>query len=79
MQVNAICPAAIAVPILIYGFKGNPEGLETLAIFHPSGTIGTTDDVALAALYLADANNKFMNGAVIGLDGDIAATLHDSI
>ena len=79
VRVNAICPAAIATPMLVDGFKGNPEGLKNLANYHPSGTIGTTDDVALAALYLAGSDSAFLNGTVLGLDGGIAARLHDPI
>ncbi|MCI0504636.1 MAG: SDR family oxidoreductase [Gammaproteobacteria bacterium] len=77
VRVNAICPAAIATPMLVAGFDQNPGGLDELASYHPTGTIGTPDEVALAALYLADANSKFLNGAVLELNGGIAARLHD--
>lgn len=77
IQVNAICPAAIVTPMLKQGFENNPLGLEQLAGFHPSGCIGTPEEVAQAALYLAEANASFLNGAIIGLDGGIASRLHD--
>ena len=77
VRVNAICPAAIATTMLDAGFANNPHGLARLASHHPSGRIGTTEEVAHAALYLAEADGAFLNGAVIGLDGGIASRLHD--
>jgi len=77
IRINAICPAAIRTPMLEEGFESNPHGLEQLANFHPSSCIGTSEEVALAALYLAKDSGAFLNGAVIGLDGGIASRLHD--
>ena len=77
VRVNAICPAAITTSMLEAGFEGNPQGLVKLASYHPSGCIGTPEDVARAALFLAEADNSFLNGSVIGLDGGIASRLHD--
>ena len=77
VRINAICPAAISTPMLEAGFEGNPQGLEQLAGYHPSGCVGSPEDVAEAALYLAEADGTFLNGAIIGLDGGIASRLHD--
>jgi len=77
VRVNAICPAAIATSMLEAGFESKPQGLVKLASYHPSGCIGTTEDVARAALFLADTGSSFLNGTVIGLDGGIASRLHD--
>ena len=77
VRINAICPAAIATPMLEAGFKDDPQGLHQLASYHPSGCIGTLDDVTKAALYLADATGRFLNGAILGLDGGISSRLHD--
>jgi NAD(P)-dependent dehydrogenase (short-subunit alcohol dehydrogenase family) len=77
VRVNAICPAAIATPMLLDGFKGNEAGLEALAGMHPVGRIGTPDDVARAALFLASPEAGFISGAVLGVDGGIAGRLHD--
>ncbi len=77
VRVNAICPAAITTPMLKESFKDNPSVLEQLAQFHPSGCIGTPEEVAQAALYLAEAKGTFLNGTVIGLDGGVASRLHD--
>lgn len=77
IQVNAICPAAIVTPMLKQGFENNPLGLEQLAEFHPSGCLGTPEEVAQTARYLAETKTSFLNGAIIGLDGGIASRLHD--
>ncbi len=79
IRVNAICPAAIATPMLVQGFKYNPHGLAELAAFHPSECIGTTKDVADSALFLAQSQGRFLNGAVLELDGGISGSLHDPV
>jgi len=77
VRVNAICPAAIATPMLEAGFEDDLQGLAQLTSYHPSGCIGATKDVVEAALYLAEAEGAFLNGTVISLDGGIASRLHD--
>ncbi len=77
VRVNAICPAAIATPMLEEGFRDDPQGREQLDRFHPSGCIGTTKEVADAALYLAETDGAFLNGTIINLDGGVASRLHD--
>ncbi|GBE07235.1 glucose 1-dehydrogenase 4 [bacterium BMS3Abin11] len=77
VRVNAICPAAIATPMLEAGFDDKLQGLDQLASYHPTGTLGTTRDIAEAALYLAKVDGLFLNGAVINLDGGISSRLHD--
>lgn len=77
VRVNAIEPAAIGTPMLREGFAGDPAALGRLAGCHPSGRIGSTSEVARLAVAIAGAGSPFLNGAVIGLDGGIAAVLHD--
>jgi NAD(P)-dependent dehydrogenase (short-subunit alcohol dehydrogenase family) len=77
VRVNAISPAAIATPMLESGFSEDPEGLNRLAAYHPSACIGVPDDVARAALCLAEVKGAFLNGAIVGVDGGIGARLHD--
>ena len=76
VRVNAICPAAIATPMLVDGFS-NRSGLGRLANFHPSRVIGDPEDVARAALFLSGAESAFLTGAILGLDGGIGSRLHD--
>ncbi len=77
VRVNAICPAAIATPMLLAGFADNTDGFRKLGEYHPTKCIGDPADVAKAALYLASSDSSFLNGAVIGLDGGVASCLHD--
>ncbi len=79
VRVNAICPAAIATPMLLDGFVGNEAGFERLSNVHPMGRIGTPADVACAATFLASDEAAFMSGAILGIDGGIGARLHDPV
>lgn len=79
VRVNAISPAAISTPMLEAGFNENEKGLSELASFHPSGTIGTTQDITDAALYLAHAEGAYLNGTIIGIDGGIGSRLFDPV
>lgn len=77
VRVNAIEPAAIATPMLEAGFADNPELRAQLEAFHPTGSIGSPDDVARALLFLLDPANSFINGCVFPLGGGIHSRLHD--
>ena len=77
VRVNAICPAAIDTSMLHASFIDNPKGLEELKKFHPSGTIGSINDIVNAALFLVDKKSSFINGATLTLDGGISSSLHD--
>lgn len=79
VRINAICPAAIDTPMLASGFEGKAGALADLAALHPAGHIGSPEEVARCALFLADPANDFLTGAVLGLDGAIGARLHDPV
>ncbi len=79
VRCNAICPAAIATPMLVAGFDGQPEALAALQAFHPVGRLGQPDEVAQAALYACSAGAGFLNGACLDLSGGISARLHDPV
>lgn len=77
IQVMAICPAAIATPMLLAGFEGRPDEFAQLAQFHPSGNIGSADQLADLALSMVEAATPFYNGMVVNFDGGISGRLHD--
>lgn len=77
VRVNAIEPAAIATPMLEAGFAQNPDLRTQLDAFHPTGSIGSPDDVARAVLFLLNPTNSFLNGCVLALGGGIHSRLHD--
>lgn len=79
VRVNAICPAAIATPMLVAGFNGREAAFKELASMHPAGRIGQPEEVARTCLLIADPQLGFLTGACISLDGGIGARLHDPI
>ena len=77
IRVNAIEPAAINTPMLKDSFKESNLDLNLLSDFHPTGKIGTPNDVLKAILYLIDPKNTFLNGCIISLSGGIHGRLYD--
>lgn len=77
VRFNTIEPAAINTPMLRAGFDGAPEAFDALERHHPSARIGTPEEVAKLAVFLASEQATFINGAAIGIDGAIRARLHD--
>jgi NAD(P)-dependent dehydrogenase (short-subunit alcohol dehydrogenase family) len=65
VMVNAVAPGIIDTPMHTPETHGFLKGL------HPTGTMGTTQDVVDAVLYLGDA--KFTTGAILAIDGGAAA------
>jgi NAD(P)-dependent dehydrogenase (short-subunit alcohol dehydrogenase family) len=79
IRCNAICPAAIATPMLRAGFDGRPEAFRQLEAHHPVGRIGTPQEVADTAFFICSDAATFMNGACLDLSGGISARLHDPV
>lgn len=77
VRCNAICPAAIATPMLRAGFEGKPEAFRQLQQHHPAGRIGLPEEVAATAVFICSDAAQFMTGACIDLSGGISARLHD--
>lgn len=78
IRVNCICPGCIDTPMIDREieewvkqgvYKDEDEARETLASAYPVGHIGTTSDIANAALYLASNKNKFITGTALIVDG----------
>ena len=79
VRVNAVCPAAIATPMLVAGFDGRPEAYRELGEMHPVGRVGEPMEVARTCRLIANEQLGFLNGACIALDGGIGARLHDPV
>jgi NAD(P)-dependent dehydrogenase (short-subunit alcohol dehydrogenase family) len=72
IRVNAICPGYINTPMTEEWFKEQPDPEATLKqvlAFHPLGRIGTTRDVAEAALFLVSDAASFVSGTYLVVDG----------
>jgi NAD(P)-dependent dehydrogenase (short-subunit alcohol dehydrogenase family) len=71
VRVNTICPAVVDTPI--HETYLSPEGVrkrkEEMARFYPLGRIGTAEEVAQAALYLASEEASWITGATLLMDG----------
>jgi NAD(P)-dependent dehydrogenase (short-subunit alcohol dehydrogenase family) len=72
IRVNCICPGDVDTPMLpedarMRGLKW--EDYLAGCANRPLGRIGTTDEIAKAALFLASDDSSFMTGAVLVVDG----------
>ena len=77
VTVNSIVPAAIDTAMLRSGFLNSSFPLTDLHKCHPSGKIGTANEVAELVKFLIQSKSPFLNGASIELDGGISGVLHD--
>jgi len=74
IRVNAIAPAFTSTPMLdamASTYRDPARALQKLGDIIPLGRLGTTEDIANAALFLASDESSFMTGAVLVLDGGL--------
>jgi len=76
IRVNAICPGYIDTPLLERWFATGIVTKEEVLKFHPLGRIGTPNDVAETALFLASDAAAFISGTSITVDGALTAAGH---
>jgi NAD(P)-dependent dehydrogenase (short-subunit alcohol dehydrogenase family) len=72
IRVNCICPASIDTPMLQASFDRlpDPEAARARNVKrHPLGRLGTPDEVANLALFLASNEASFITGATYVIDG----------
>ncbi len=71
--VNGIAPGSTLTEgtrKLFYGEDGTfREAVQRMLDHVPLGRPGTTDEIAVAALFLADPENSYMNGHILTVDG----------
>lgn len=73
IRVNAICPGVIATDIAQRSFMQDERVARKVLKMHPLGRLGTVDEVADAALYLASEQSSFMTGHTLVLDGGVTS------
>jgi NAD(P)-dependent dehydrogenase (short-subunit alcohol dehydrogenase family) len=78
--VNGIAPGSTLTEgtrQLFYGSGGSFHARVQEMLDHvPLGRPGTTDEIAVAALFLADPENSYMNGHILVVDGGWIAGYH---
>jgi len=72
IRVNCLCPGDVDTPMLLADAKLRKikwKDYLAEASNRPLGRIGTPDEIARAALFLATDDSSFMTGAVLAVDG----------
>ena len=73
IRVNAICPGPIDTPLLRQVLDALPGMEERYCESVPLGRIGTPEEVAEAALFLASDAARYITGTTLVVDGGITA------
>ncbi|HEY5475532.1 MAG TPA: SDR family NAD(P)-dependent oxidoreductase [Tepidiformaceae bacterium] len=72
VRVNAIAPGYIYTA-MIKGMTAAPQGERFLASLHPMNRLGTAEEVAAAASFLASDDASFITGITLPVDGGYSA------
>ena len=73
VRVNAIAPGSIRTPIWDKTIQEHPGVFERVTKLYPLGRIGTPEDVASAALFLASDDASWITGTTLVVDGGLLA------
>ena len=73
IRVNCICPGYIATNLTRSLIERDPEALGKLEALHPMGRLGTADEIAHAAVFLASDESSFVTGTPLIVDGGYTA------
>jgi NAD(P)-dependent dehydrogenase (short-subunit alcohol dehydrogenase family) len=72
VRVNVICPGGVDTP-MIAPLITDTGVRERFAASHPLGRMGTPEDIAHCALYLASDESSWVTGSVFTIDGGYTA------
>ncbi len=74
IRANVISPGPTDTPMIHVGSKGSPEGTpEYFKKMIPMGRLGTADELASAAVFLASDESSFITGIDLPVDGGTAS------
>ncbi|MEI2279535.1 SDR family oxidoreductase [Paenarthrobacter ilicis] len=79
IRANAVAPGFIETPMMYKQIAGNYPSIEAMLearhALSPTGKMGTSFDVAQAALFLASDESKYVNGHCLPVDGGLTASI----
>jgi NAD(P)-dependent dehydrogenase (short-subunit alcohol dehydrogenase family) len=78
IRVNAICPGTVFTPLMepMLRARGDGDleaGLAKTVVKYPIGRLGTPEEIARVALFLASDEASFMTGSIVTADGGMTA------
>jgi NAD(P)-dependent dehydrogenase (short-subunit alcohol dehydrogenase family) len=78
IRVNAICPGTVFTPLMepMLRARGGGDleaGLAKTVVKYPIGRLGTPEEIARVALFLAGDEASFLTGSVVTADGGMTA------
>jgi meso-butanediol dehydrogenase / (S,S)-butanediol dehydrogenase / diacetyl reductase len=73
IRVNCLCPGTVDSPWVRRLVADAGEDLDALRARQPMGRLGTPEEVAEAALYLASPASAFVTGSSLVIDGGLTA------
>jgi NAD(P)-dependent dehydrogenase (short-subunit alcohol dehydrogenase family) len=74
VRCNVICPGAVDTPMMEHVLHGENQRLRNaFERGHPLGRVGTPEDIAGMALYLASDESSWITGGVFAADGGFSA------
>lgn len=78
VRVNVICPGTVYTPLMepmlrVRGDGDLQAGLAKTLVKYPIGRLGTPEEIANVALFLASDESSFMTGSVVTPDGGMTA------
>jgi NAD(P)-dependent dehydrogenase (short-subunit alcohol dehydrogenase family) len=78
VRVNAICPGTVYTPLMepMLRARGGGDvaaGLALTVAKYPIGRLGTPEEIAAVALFLASDDSSFLTGSVVTADGGMTS------
>ncbi|MCG8587917.1 MAG: glucose 1-dehydrogenase [Proteobacteria bacterium] len=73
VRINAICPGSTDTPMLRGAMATGPEVEKLILSSQPGGRLGTPEEIAETAVWLASDRASFVSGASIAVDGAAVA------
>lgn len=69
IRVNSVVPGTVMTEMLRIGPASSPEALARMLGMVPMGRLGTTDEIAAAAIWLASDASSYVTGIALPVDG----------